>query len=48
MCLCSGLEGGSYVVSCVNTVKSDWKEGVQLWKCDKDVSPDQVIARTIT
>lgn len=30
------------MVCCVNTAKSDWKEGVQLWACSSDTPPDKV------
>ena len=47
MCCCSGSGGdvgNSFTVSCVNSVRTDWKEGVQLWTCPSDTPPSQVHA----
>lgn len=39
---CSGADDSRYAVSCLNTVKTDWKKGVQLWACPQDANPAQV------
>jgi hypothetical protein len=50
LCLCCrGVDEARYAVSCLNTVKTDWKEGVQLWTCPQDINPLQVqYTRVIT